>query len=392
MKFITIENDRWSVPSMGQGEVCVGTALMATYVGSCVAVIFYAQEKRIGGLTHITGFGPRGKAHHPDEAICKALRAMQKLGVNRNEIRCYLIGGSDSTEDILNQTQVELGRQGLRGVLIDTQGRYHRKLFFFPEKGEVYLRRKDSVSSPVKRTQQERPVVSLRASNPIRGDENPHTVFCDVTQAKATTATRLFRNEEMFQALREIVLPPLFDDPRGLIPCIWSAGCSSGEETYSLAMVAANEFERRKRPMKLRLFGTDINPDRLALARAAEYLCLPDTLEPKYRTLLSKYSHRQSASIAIDRRIRSCVHFGRFDIRARPKKHTFDFIVCNHVLQYYDMPGQLHILGNLTSVLRKNGHLYAEGITAPAIDGACLDRVEGFRNLFIPYAITRSPT
>jgi chemotaxis methyl-accepting protein methylase len=74
--------------------------------------------------------------------------------------------------------------------------------------------------------------------------------------------------------------------------------------------------------------------------------------------------------------------FTLFDMRKKPKKHTFHFIVCNHVLQYYDTPGQRHIIGNLSAVLKPGGTMYLEGLTDHGLDGTNVMKVQGSSNLY----------
>lgn len=227
--------------------------------------------------------------------------------------------------------------------------------------------------------------VSSRALNPLSLDESVSDVFLDKRQAQATTATRLFRNPEIFRALREYVLQEYFTNDLGRGISIWSAGCSSGAETYSLAMAAVEEFVKNRQRPSVRVFGTDINRDRLAEAAAGVYLA-PNTLlaGDGYDKLIAKYAAREGPHIRMGQAIRMHVKFGLFDMRKKPRSHTFDFIVCNHVLQYYDLTGQLHILRNLAAVLRPGGYMYIEGITANAVEPSGLRRVSGCRNLYLP--------
>lgn len=229
--------------------------------------------------------------------------------------------------------------------------------------------------------------ISCRATNPLALNEDVGRVFLDERQAKATTATRLFRNRELFTALRRFAMPAYFDGAAGRAKrefALWSAGCSSGEEVYSLAMVAFDELARRRLPPKAQCFGTDINPQRIAEGRAGLYgRPTESAFDREYWQLLRNYAMIDGGNVQMGDALRAACRFGLFDIRKRPKNHTFDFIVCNHVLQYYDYEGQQVILGNLSSVLRPGGMLYLEGITADAVAGAGLEKM-GAPYLFKP--------
>lgn len=227
------------------------------------------------------------------------------------------------------------------------------------------------------------PQISCRATNPLSIEDNLEGVFLDETQAKATTATRLFRNNELFGATRVVVREFGKTGRGGGRFCLWSTGCSSGEEVYSIAMVALSEFGKWPRPPSLEAYGTDINPHRIAEARAGQYgRPTKDAFGPEYWRLLGTYARMDNNGVQMGEALRGICRFMLFDMRKRPKKHTFHYIVCNHVLQYYDTQGQRLIIGNLLSVLRPGGLLYLEGVTSNGLDGLPLEKYPGVSNLY----------
>lgn len=234
--------------------------------------------------------------------------------------------------------------------------------------------------------------VSMRAMNPLGADENPHFTFCDRSQAKATTATRFFRSPEMFKALEELIQEQTESGKGRSHPVVWSAGCSTGAEPFSLALVLRNAFDKSRCGANWQVFGTDINPDCIAQGRAGRYLLPSDQLVPQqYRHLLLKHATRHGADIQFHDEIRRHLRFGLFDIRKPPKRHTFDFIVCNHVLQYYDEFVQQQIIQHFLSVLRPGGRLYLEGITKQTIALSPIAKLPGKRDSYIPTARLRQP-
>lgn len=226
------------------------------------------------------------------------------------------------------------------------------------------------------------PLVSSRAMNPLGHDEDVKAIFCDHEQARATTATRLFRDEEMLHALETLLLKPHIRQGKTGDLHIWSAGCSSGEEPYSLAMVGAALFAKAGMPPRLRVFGTDISHEQIRRAHNAVY-SIPQR-HNRYTPLVERYTVREGGRLRIADPIRRLVKCGIFDLRTPPRRHTFHFIVCNHVLQYYDQPAQLRILRNFFRVLRPGGYLFLEGLTASTIQPSGLIPVPGFRQIFQP--------
>ena len=226
--------------------------------------------------------------------------------------------------------------------------------------------------------------ISCRATNPISIQDDLGGIFLDEQQAKATTATRLFRNNELFSAIAKVVLPAFFAARRTKFS-LWSTGCSSGEEVYSLAMIALNEFERAGRQPRIEAFGTDINPNRILEGRKGVYIRPSrDALSQNCWRLLEKYAEISARGVRMGPRLRSVCRFTIFDMRKRPKNHAFFFIVCNHVLQYYDAPGQRHIIENLKAVLNPGGFLYLEGITEQGLAGSGLVKRDDNPYLYTP--------
>jgi two-component system CheB/CheR fusion protein len=224
--------------------------------------------------------------------------------------------------------------------------------------------------------------ISCRATNPLSIDEDLGKVFLDETQAKATTATRLFRNEDLFETTKKLVKEFIAAGKSGKF-CMWSTGCSSGEEVYSMAMIALNEFEKVRKAPQLEAFGTDINRNRIIEGRGGAYIRPgKDALNAEYWRLLNHYAEVDNSAVYMGEQLMKTCFFTLFDMRKKPKKHTFHFIVCNHVLQYYDTPGQRHIIGNLTAVLKPGGTLYLEGLTDHSLDGTNVKKVPGTSNLY----------
>ncbi|MDR1536117.1 MAG: hypothetical protein LBU64_13690 [Planctomycetota bacterium] len=225
--------------------------------------------------------------------------------------------------------------------------------------------------------------ISCRATNPLSLDDDLGKVFLDERQAKATTATRLFRNAELFNAITRVCLPAFFQNPRGGKFSMWSTGCSSGEEVYSMAMIALDGFARKNKPPLLEIFGTDINRNRILEARAGVYLPpARNSLDREYLRLLANYADLGEHAVKMGELLRSTCKFALFDMRNRPKRHTFNFIVCNHVMQYYDPAGQRHIIGNLKAVLKPGGHIYLEGVTKDGLEGGGLTKLAGAANMY----------
>ena len=225
--------------------------------------------------------------------------------------------------------------------------------------------------------------VSSRALNPLTKKDNPLETFCDKSQAKATTATKFFRDDEMLKALKGLVIPRYLQKniKHGLD--VWSAGCSSGEEVYSLACIGLYMFKYHKERSNFTVYGTDISAEQLSKGKVGRYLKnSSSTTLDKYRQVLLPFATVSGEVIQMGREIRSAVKFGKFDLRKCPRKHTFDYISCNHVFQYYDDESQVNFAHNFISVLKPGGLIFIKGLTAYALSKIPLNAVAGYKNLY----------
>ena len=183
-----------------------------------------------------------------------------------------------------------------------------------------------------------------------------------LTDALTTNKTEFFRENDHFQYLSNAVLPELAN--RGVkIPNIWSAGCSSGEEVYTLSIVL-REFMRIHRGAfnSYHLFATDISTKVLDKAVNAVYdeATVADIpLEQKKRYFL-KSTDRKNPKVRVKPELRSCVSFRRLNFMdpAYNINETFNAIFCRNVLIYFDKPTQEAIISKLIRNLETGGFLF----------------------------------
>ena len=226
--------------------------------------------------------------------------------------------------------------------------------------------------------------VSSRALNPLSKDDDPKSTFCNRSQAKATTATKLFRDDEMLKVLKRLVIPRYLQKRIKPGLDIWSAGCSSGEEVYSLACLGLYTLKHAGASSRFTVFGTDISDEQLRKGKIGRYLqgSSASTLR-KYNNILLPFAKVSDGVIQMGAEIRSHVKFGKFDLRRCPRKHVFDYITCNHVLQYYDDDSQEQFIRNFISVLKQGGVLFAEGMSTESYERSPLKQVYGYKNVYI---------
>jgi two-component system CheB/CheR fusion protein len=157
--------------------------------------------------------------------------------------------------------------------------------------------------------------------------------------------TNFFRDPEAWEELNSVVLPELFDragpDRRFRA---WVAGCSTGEEAFSLAMAFTETRERLAGPAasKLQIFATDLNADAIAFARRGRYAASISADVSAER--LARFFHTQGDGYIIDQHIRDMVLFAQHDLIMDPPFTRLDLLLCRNVFIYFNATLQKRLL------------------------------------------------
>ena len=168
--------------------------------------------------------------------------------------------------------------------------------------------------------------------------------------------TELFRDPPAWEILRHEILPPILKRIKpGHSFRAWSAGCASGEEAYSIAMLLWEYFGARIQDYDVKIYATDIDDDALNTARRGEYsMDAVRRLRPEWR---EKYFHGKGL-LRVNREIRRLVIFGRSNLgQDAPISHV-NLLVCRNVLIYFDSDPQKQILTRLHYALEPGGILF----------------------------------
>jgi chemotaxis protein methyltransferase CheR len=180
--------------------------------------------------------------------------------------------------------------------------------------------------------------------------------------ALTTNKTEFFRENHHFEHLSSIALPGLKNQmeknsERRLR--IWSAGCSSGQEPYSIAMTLSESFTDLAR-WDAKILATDIDTDMVELGRegiypSTEILSIPLRLRQKYVDPV--LGDDQSGRMNFGQR--SLITFNRLNLHGQwPLKGRFDVIFCRNVIIYFDKPDQCRLFDRYANLLRDGGYLY----------------------------------
>jgi chemotaxis methyl-accepting protein methylase len=155
--------------------------------------------------------------------------------------------------------------------------------------------------------------------------------------------TSFFRDGEPFEALKNVVFPRLVEGRSTDIPIrVWVAGCSTGEEAYSVAIALLEFLGERAGAYRIQIFATDIDDDALARARAAVYPTNIDLdVSPGH---LQRFFVRTDRGYQVSRQVRDLVVFARHNLGKEPPFSRLDLVTCRNVLIYMQTPLQKKVL------------------------------------------------
>jgi two-component system CheB/CheR fusion protein len=197
--------------------------------------------------------------------------------------------------------------------------------------------------------------------------------------------TGFFRDAEAWRYLQEELLPPMLKRRDGQPIRAWSAGCASGEEAYSLAMVFAELLGVEEFRERVKIYATDVDEEALAQARQASYT--ERELEGVPAELREKYFERVGSRFAFRKELRRCVIFGRNDlVQDAPISHV-DVLACRNTLMYFNAETQGQILNRMHFALRDDGILFLGKAEMLLSHSASLRAVELKRRFFVKIPI-----
>lgn len=175
--------------------------------------------------------------------------------------------------------------------------------------------------------------------------------------------TEFFRSELVFAQLEHRFLPPLIEQmPKTREFRVWSAGCSTGQEAYSLAILLENVAERKRASFRYRIIATDISEPALCAARKGEYR--EQAVKNIRHKDLNLYFTPSAGGYTVTERLKKHVSFSMYDLfdpcSVNPQESifgNFDLVMCSNVLLYYTAASQRLILRKLVNSMIGNGYL-----------------------------------
>ena len=165
--------------------------------------------------------------------------------------------------------------------------------------------------------------------------------------------TSFFRDTEVFQKLEEEIIPDLLNNIIDNEIRIWVAGCSTGEEAYSIAIIFKEVLEKLNISKQIKIFATDIDKKALQFAALGSY---PESITADVPiNYLSKYFIKQGSQFVISRNIRENIVFAEHNLIKDPPFTNISFISCRNLLIYLKPEAQFKVLNHFRFSLKQNG-------------------------------------
>ncbi len=188
-------------------------------------------------------------------------------------------------------------------------------------------------------------------------DDDPHE-YERLLDALTINVTKFFRNWDVWSMLERNVMPEMWSLHDRKIN-VWSAGCSSGEEAYSAAILFHRQAENAgevNRLSRVKVLGTDIDGECLAAAQRAHYAAASFVDTPP--AIRERYFPLVAALRSVVPQVRRMVHFENHDLlREPPPMQHLHMLICRNVIIYFDRRAQERLFGMFREALQPGGIL-----------------------------------
>jgi len=191
-----------------------------------------------------------------------------------------------------------------------------------------------------------------------------------------------FRDREAWECLSQEVIDPLLESREtGDEVRVWSVGCATGEEAYTIGMLLAERMEATGKRLRPQIFATDVS-DSLAVARVGRYpLSIASELSPER---LERFFMERDGMYEVKKRLRDTIVFARHNAISDPPFSRMDLICCRNMLIYIEPETQQRILWMFNFALRDGGALFLGSAETVGMQFEMFDAISA------PYRIFRS--
>lgn len=171
------------------------------------------------------------------------------------------------------------------------------------------------------------------------------------------SVTNFFRDPDAFEILQQMIVPNLFQGKQSTDQVrVWVAGCATGEEAYSIAILLCEYAATLKNPPEIQIFATDIDTEAIAYAREGLY---PDTISSDiHPERLQRYFQHEGNGYRIKKSVRERILFANHNLLNDPPFSRLDLVSCRNLLIYFNRDIQEQILYAWHYALRSSAYLF----------------------------------
>lgn len=187
----------------------------------------------------------------------------------------------------------------------------------------------------------------------VKGDSKEQR---HLSQVLTVTISRFFRDKEVFQTLHHSIIPTLLKEKDRQDLKIWSIGCASGEEPYSLSLLWKERYEQTWPQIHLSILATDVDEKMLARAKVGRYK--KSSLNEVAEDTLRIFFKIKNGIYFLNQVARENVEFERHDILQEEPFLGMDIVFCrNLAFTYFSKESQIEVLRKIAISLEENGYL-----------------------------------
>jgi two-component system, chemotaxis family, CheB/CheR fusion protein len=180
--------------------------------------------------------------------------------------------------------------------------------------------------------------------------------FAQLFDTILINVTSFFRDTSAWDYVAKEIIPQILSHKKNADPIrVWSAGCASGEEPYTIAILLAEALGIERFRERVKIYASDVDEDALSRARQATYSKRDVAEIPA--DLLEKYFDHKDTHYAFNKELRRSVIFGRHDLIQDAPISRIDLLTCRNALMYFNSEAQARILGRFHFALNENGFM-----------------------------------
>jgi chemotaxis protein methyltransferase CheR len=172
--------------------------------------------------------------------------------------------------------------------------------------------------------------------------------------------TQFFRDADVFERIADTIIPEIIESRRARKSRsirVWSAGCSSGEEPYSIAILIDSALGDEIKDWSIRVVGSDIDDRSIHLARVGEYASVEMIRGLDRDRYFDRVKAEKGERFLVRENLKRLVKIEKQNLLEEHARRHFDMVLCRNVLIYFGRSVQAKMVGSLSSGLSKDGYL-----------------------------------